>query len=125
MLIIRLAILYYLQKQIHLEHIVFWKLAEKNIQKIIHVSTDEVYGENLGKPFKEDQNLNPTNPYSASKAAAEMIVNSYKHAYKMNITLIRANNIYGTRQYPEKLISKSLFCFLNKKNDNTWKWEFV
>ena len=101
---------------------------KKNIQKIIHVSTDEVYGENLGKPFKEDQNLNPTNPYSASKAAAEMIVNSYKHAYKMNITLIRANNIYGTRQYPEKLISKSLFCFLNKKkmtihgNGNSYRY---
>lgn len=88
---------------------------KENVKRVIHISTDEVYGENLGKPFKENKSLNPTNPYSASKAAAEMIVNSYKHAYRMNISIIRANNIYGSRQYPEKLISKSIYNFLRKK----------
>ncbi len=88
---------------------------KQKVPKIIHVSTDEVYGENLNKPFKENQHLNPTNPYSASKAGADMMVNAYKKSYKLNIITIRANNIYGTRQYPEKLISKSIFNFLNKK----------
>ena len=88
---------------------------KENIKKIIHVSTDEVYGENLGKPFEEKQNLNPTNPYSASKAGADMLVNSYIHSYKMPIITIRANNIYGIRQYPEKLISKSIYSFIKKQ----------
>ena len=86
-----------------------------NVKKIIHVSTDEVYGENLGKPYKENQSLNPTNPYSASKAGADMMVNAYKKSFKLNIITVRANNIYGIRQYPEKLISKSIFNFINNK----------
>ena len=95
---------------------------KQKVKKIIHVSTDEVYGENLYKAFSEEQFLNPTNPYSASKAGADMMVNAYKKSYNLNIVTIRANNIYGTRQYPEKLISKSIHSFLNKKkNDNSWK----
>jgi nucleoside-diphosphate-sugar epimerase len=85
------------------------------VKKIIHVSTDEVYGESKNIAFSEDQFLNPTNPYSASKAGADMIANSYIHSYKMPINIIRANNIFGTRQYPEKLISKTIFNFLSKK----------
>ena len=49
-----------------------------------------------------------------------MIVNSYNHSYKLNVITVRANNIYGARQYPEKLISKTIFNFLKKENDNTW-----
>ena len=88
---------------------------KQGVNKIIHVSTDEVYGENLGKHYNETQILNPTNPYSASKAAADMIVNSYNHSYNLNVMIVRANNIFGTRQFPEKLISKSIINFLNKK----------
>jgi UDP-glucose 4,6-dehydratase len=88
---------------------------KQKVNRIIHVSTDEVYGENLGIPFKEEQFLNPTNPYSASKAAADMIVNAYKKSYNMNISTLRANNIYGIRQYPEKLIPKTIFCLLTNK----------
>lgn len=88
---------------------------KQKVKRIIHVSTDEVYGENLDKPFKENQSLNPTNPYSASKAGADMMVNAYKKSYKLNINTVRANNIYGTRQYPEKLISKSIYNFIHNK----------
>jgi len=88
---------------------------KQKVNRIIHVSTDEVYGENSGIPFKEKQFLNPTNPYSASKAAADMIVNAYKKCYNMNISTLRANNIYGIRQYPEKLIPKTIFCLLTQK----------
>ena len=66
---------------------------KRKVKKIIHVSTDEVYGENLAKPFKENQLLNPSNPYSASKAGADMMVNVHKKSYKMNIITVRANNI--------------------------------
>jgi UDP-glucose 4,6-dehydratase len=85
------------------------------VKKIIHVSTDEVYGQNLGKPFEESRFLNPTNPYSASKAGADMLVNSYVHSFKIPIITVRANNIFGTRQYPEKLISKTIYNLINKK----------
>ena len=88
---------------------------KQKVKKIIHVSTDEVYGENSNKPFKENQILNPTNPYSASKAGADMMVNAYNKSYKLNVTTIRANNIYGTRQFPEKLVSKSIYNFINNK----------
>lgn len=76
--------------------------------EFIHFSTDEVYGESkTDVPFTEEEGvLRPTNPYSASKAAAEMIVRSYIESFKMNIKIIRCNNVYGPRQYPEKLIPK-------------------
>lgn len=76
--------------------------------EFIHFSTDEVYGESkTDEPFTEEYGvLRPTNPYSASKAAAEMIVRSYIESFGMNIKIIRCNNVYGPNQYPEKLIPK-------------------
>jgi dTDP-glucose 4,6-dehydratase len=76
--------------------------------EFIHFSTDEVYGESkTDVPFTENEGvLRPTNPYSASKAAAEMIVRSYIESFDMNIKVIRCNNVYGPNQYPEKLIPK-------------------
>ena len=76
-----------------------------NIKNIIHISTDEVYGEIHKGKFKETDSLNPTNPYSSSKAAAEMIVAGYIKSYKLPIKILRPNNIFGIRQHPEKLIS--------------------
>lgn len=80
------------------------------IKKFIHVSTDEVYGESMideKETRKTEQTvLCPTNPYAATKAAAEMIVKSYYHSYKMPILITRGNNVYGPNQYPEKLIPR-------------------
>lgn len=85
--------------------------------EFIHFSTDEVYGESkTDVPFTENEGvLRPTNPYSASKAAAEMIVRSYIESFGMNIKVIRCNNVYGPNQYPEKLIPK--FKRLLKENE--------
>jgi UDP-glucose 4,6-dehydratase len=78
-----------------------------NIKRFIHVSTDEVYGEvALDETCSEKSILNPTNPYAASKAAAEFIVKSYHKSYDIPIIITRGNNVYGRGQYPEKLIPK-------------------
>lgn len=78
--------------------------------KFIHVSTDEVYGEStlkLNENCKTEKSLLcPTNPYAASKAAAEMLVNSYNHSFKLPLIITRGNNVYGPNQYPEKVIPK-------------------
>ena len=80
------------------------------LEKFIHVSTDEVYGESLNevneKHKTEQSILCPTNPYAATKAGAELIAQSYAHSYRMPIIITRGNNVYGPNQYPEKLISK-------------------
>ena len=86
-----------------------------NVKKIIHISSDEVYGEKLSGRCYETQKIEPTNPYSASKAAAEVIINSHKYAYKKEIITIRGNNVYGIRQYPEKLIPRCIISLLNNK----------
>jgi len=77
-----------------------------NVPRIIHVSTDEVYGEIIKGTADEEYPLKPTNPYSASKAAAEMIVQGYLQSFKIPALILRANNIFGIRQYPEKIIPK-------------------
>ena len=75
------------------------------LKKFVFISTDEVYGDSI--EYKtEDAQLNPTNPYSATKAAAEMLCTSYKHSFKLPIVITRSNNVYGPWQYKEKLIPK-------------------
>jgi len=80
------------------------------IEKFIHISTDEVYGESMIVDTEEKKNessvLCPTNPYAATKAAAELIAKSYYFSFKMPIIITRGNNVYGPNQYPEKLIPR-------------------
>lgn len=78
------------------------------IVKFLHFSTDEVYGEvDLDHPGCHEKSLlNPTNPYAATKAAAEFLVRSYYHSFKLPVVIVRCNNVYGLNQYPEKLIPK-------------------
>lgn len=86
------------------------------IQRFIHVSTDEVYGEvTLEETSSEKSLLNPTNPYAASKAAAEFIVKSYYKSYNIPIIITRGNNVYGPGQYPEKIIPKFILQLFNEK----------
>lgn len=87
-------------------HTILEACRTKNVPRIVHISTDEVYGEVLTGAVDETAQLNPTNPYSASKAAAEMIVNGYIHSFALPVIMVRANNVFGTRQYPEKLIPR-------------------
>ena len=96
-------------------HAFFLECIKNKVKKILHISSDEVYGEKTKGTSHEDQLVNPTNPYSASKAAAEILINSYKYTYKKEIIMVRANNIYGIRQFPEKLISTSIVNLIKKK----------
>jgi UDP-glucose 4,6-dehydratase len=96
-------------------HVFFLECIKNNVKKILHISSDEVYGEKIRGTCYEDQLVNPTNPYSASKAAAEILINSYKYTYKKEILIVRANNIYGIRQFPEKLIAKSIVNLIRNK----------
>lgn len=72
--------------------------------RLIHISTDEVYGDSLTYKFKETDTLNPSSPYSASKAAADQLVLAYGRTFDINYNIIRMTNCYGNNQYPEKLI---------------------
>ncbi|KAI9114691.1 hypothetical protein K1719_014389 [Acacia pycnantha] len=94
------------------------KQASPQIKRFIHVSTDEVYGETdedavVGN--HEASQLLPTNPYSATKAAAEMLVMAYGRSYGLPTITTRGNNVYGTNQFPEKLIPK--FMLLAMKGE--------
>lgn len=73
------------------------------IHRFIHVSTDEVYGEvkDGEDDLLEESILAPTNPYAASKAAAEMTVNGYYKSFKTPVIIVRSNNVYGPHQFPE------------------------
>ena len=71
---------------------------------LIHISTDEVYGDSLTYKFTEKDVLKPSSPYSASKAAADQLVLAYGRTYDINYNIIRMTNCYGHNQYPEKLI---------------------
>jgi dTDP-glucose 4,6-dehydratase len=89
------------------------KNTNKNIF-LLHFSTDEVYGESDNNEMTEKSILCPTNPYSASKAAAEMYVQAYIKSYNLKVIISRGNNVFGYNQYPEKLIPK--FIKLLKEN---------
>lgn len=75
-----------------------------NIKMHFQVSTDEVYGSILKGAYKEDAPLNPTNPYSATKAAADMLAISYFNTYKLPVIITRTENNYGPFQHPQKVM---------------------
>jgi len=76
--------------------------------RYVQISTDEIYGDILEGTFKEDDRLKPSNPYSASKAAADMLCLAYHRTYGMDILITRCTNNFGPYQYPEKLIPKTI-----------------
>ncbi|KAG0229769.1 hypothetical protein BGW41_002890 [Actinomortierella wolfii] len=92
--------------------------SRSKIKRFIYISTDEVYGEiEQGKPpCKEDALLAPSNPYSATKAAAECMVHAYYKSFNIPIIITRSNNIYGPFQYPEKICPKFIISLLRGGN---------
>ena len=83
--------------------------SRKYNKKFIHISTDEIYGDLENKEsFNEDDILKPSNPYSATKAAADLLVGSYKRTYGIDCIITRCTNNFGPNQFPEKLIPKTI-----------------
>ena len=86
------------------------------VQKFVHISTDEVFGEiAIPGKFNELSNISPRNPYSASKASAEHFVEAYGNTYGFPYTIINSSNNYGPWQYPEKFIPLAINRILKKE----------
>ena len=75
-----------------------------DLKRFLHVSTDEVYGVASEHSFSEKDPINPRNPYSASKAAADRLVYAYNQTFGLPVNIVRPSNNFGPNQYPEKLI---------------------
>ena len=92
------------------------KISKKKI-KLIHISTDEVYGDILDKSKRADENYpyQPSSPYAASKASADHLVKSYVRTYNFPAIISNCSNNYGPKQFPEKLIPKLIFNIINNK----------
>eukprot|EP00126_Sphaerothecum_destruens_P010321 Sdes_comp20716_c0_seq1m16418 len=95
-------------------HVLLESCRLHKIKRFIHVSTDEVYGETKElENVETTASLTPTNPYSASKAGGELLVQSYIKSFGLPAIITRGNNVYGPHQYPEKMIPKFI-CLLEE-----------
>ncbi len=110
----------------------FKKYSKKYKSKLIHISTDEVYGDILKGRSSENYPYLPSSPYAASKAASDHLVSSYIRTYKIPAMITNCSNNYGPRQHPEKLIPKLIYNILNNKplpiygkGTNSREWIYV
>ena len=108
-----------------------YQIKNKNC-RIIHISTDEVYGDVLKGRSKENDSYKPSSPYAASKASSDHLVSSYIKTFKIPAIITNCSNNYGPKQHPEKLIPKIIYNILNNKNipiygngKNSREWIFV
>ncbi len=111
----------------------FREFTKKNKKtKLIHISTDEVYGDVLKGRSKENDPYKPSSPYAASKASSDHLVYSYVRTFKLNAMITNCSNNYGPHQHPEKLIPKLIYNIINNKplpiygkGKNSREWIFV
>jgi len=93
----------------------FKKFSSKHNSKLVHISTDEVYGDILKGRSDENCSYKPSSPYAASKAASDHLVYSYIRTYKIPAVISNCSNNYGPKQHPEKLIPKLIYNIINNK----------
>ena len=110
----------------------FKEYSQRFNSRLIHISTDEVYGDILKGRTSEKHPYNPSSPYAASKAASDHLVQSYVRTYKIPAIITNCSNNYGPKQHPEKLIPKLIYNILNNKplpiygkGLNSREWIFV
>ena len=84
--------------------------------KLIHISTDEVYGNVINKPSDEERAYRPNSPYAASKASVDHILRAYKITYHLPLIIVNCCNNYGPYQFPEKFIPTTIISLLNRKS---------
>ena len=110
----------------------FKEFSKKHKSKLIHISTDEVYGDVVSGRSNEKYPYKPSSPYAASKASSDHLVSSYVRTYNLPAIVTNCSNNYGPKQHPEKLIPKLIYnVLLNKplpiygKGINSREWIFV
>ena len=110
----------------------FKEYSKKYKSKLIHISTDEVYGDVIKGRSSENYSYQPSSPYAASKAASDHLVSSYVRTYKIPAIVTNCSNNYGPKQHPEKLIPKLIYNILNNKplpiygkGKNSREWIYV
>ena len=101
---------HFIQTEVYGTYVLLEAARDAGIGRYVQVSTDEVYGSIEEGSFTEQSPLDPSSPYSASKAGGDLLVSAYCHTYGMDAIVCRASNNYGPYQYPEKLIP---LCVLN------------
>ena len=112
--------------------LVIYVLKQNKRIKLIHISTDEVYGDVIRGKSKENDPYKPSSPYAASKASSDHLVYSYIKTFKLPAIITNCSNNYGPRQHPEKLIPKIIYNIINNislpiygKGKNSREWIFV
>lgn len=122
----------FIQTNIRVTQVLLDAAKRFRIEKFIHVSSDEVYGEIKKGKFSEDSPLRPGNPYAASKAAADLLVRAYIKTYNFPAIITRPCNNYGPWQYPEKLIPLAILKILRgekvpvyAKGENVREWLYI
>ena len=110
----------------------FKTFSSKHNSKLVHISTDEVYGDILKGRSDENYAYKPSSPYAASKAASDHLVYSYIRTYKIPAIISNCSNNYGPKQHPEKLIPKLIYNIINNKElpiygkgENSREWLHV
>tara|TARA_Y100000768_G_scaffold303599_1_gene237524 strand:- start:2352 stop:3365 length:1014 start_codon:yes stop_codon:yes gene_type:complete len=110
----------------------FKEYSKKHKSKLIHISTDEVYGDILTGRSSEKYPYKPSSPYAASKAASDHLVYSYVRTFKIPAVVTNCSNNYGPKQHPEKLVPKLIYNILNDKplpiygkGTNSREWIYV
>ena len=108
------------------------EILRKQKKRLVQISTDEVYGSLENDSATEEYRFDPSNPYAATKASAELLVNSYVKTYDLDCVITRCTNNYGPRQFYEKLIPKTIFLANHDKKipiygtgKNIRDWIFV
>lgn len=94
----------FISTDVHGTFVLLEAARKHGVERFVHISTDEVYGDALDGPSKETSPLNPKSPYSASKAGADRLAYSYYETFGVPVVISRCTNNYGPYQYPEKLI---------------------
>jgi len=110
----------------------FKNFSKKNKSKLIHISTDEVYGDILNGRSSEKYPYQPSSPYAASKASSDHLVSSYVRTYNLPAMVTNCSNNYGPKQHPEKLIPKLIYNIISNKplpiygkGTNSREWIYV
>ena len=102
----------FVQTDVYGTHVMLEAARKENVDRFVHISTDEVYGESGKRPSREDSPLMPKSPYAASKAGADRLAHSYHETFGLPVVITRCVNNYGPFQHPEKAIPLFTICAL-------------